>query len=158
MAKFLRESVRLYTHTTEAYRLFTNKKSISKWNKNDFLVHPKVGGEFEIKWEVESYNIFSTGTIFLDYEREKRIKLLWKDDFCFSNRDSIVEIYIMQATQYTEYCTEIHVVHSGLETLTSDEVDVYRELWNQILASIHKSINNGWEILDSELDLSCLRG
>ncbi|MBN2897465.1 MAG: SRPBCC domain-containing protein [Clostridia bacterium] len=157
MAKFLHEGTRLYTHTTRAYKLFTNEKEIAKWHEGPFVIDFSEGGIFDIAISTGDQTIRSAGTCYRSYERESLILLDWKDDYCFSNRVSSVEIRIMSATSETEYCTEIHVLHQGLDDLDEAQLTAYKAFWKGILGKMHQLINRGWFISDAELTLDCFK-
>jgi uncharacterized protein YndB with AHSA1/START domain len=157
MARFLHEGTRLYTHTTRAYKLFTNEKEMSKWHEEDFTINFSEGGIFEIQGTGNGRVIKSLGTVYKSYERESVIELDWQDYFCFDQARSPVEIRIMTATSETEYCTEIHVVHRNLDHLNEEQLTIYKSFWKGILGSIHKVVNRDWVISDAELTLDCFK-
>lgn len=157
MIRFLHEVTRLYTHTTRAYKIFTNEKELSKWHDEAYQVDFSVGGAFEVTQNVNKQKIRSIGSTFEAFEREALLVIKWKDDFCFQSEGSSVEIRIMSATSETEYCTEIHVVHKGLEQLEDEVVNIYIMFWRQLLESVRQSVNGDWIIQDSELTLDCFK-
>lgn len=157
MIRFLHEGTRLYTHTTRAYKIFTNEKELLKWHKGTFEIDFSDNGSFEISGEGADRTIKSVGTVFGSFEREALINLVWRDDYCFANEATDVEIRIMSATSETEYCTEIHVLHKNLSHLSEEETNNYKIFWKGILEDIRKSVNGDWIIKDSELTLDCFK-
>jgi uncharacterized protein YndB with AHSA1/START domain len=157
MIRFIHEGTRLYTHTTRAYRLFTQAKEIEKWHKEAYEIEFAQGGVFEISGMGNGQVIRSRGTTFASYEREALINLEWQDDFCFKETSTQVEVRIMSATSETEYCTEIHVLHKGLDALSDDEAAIYKAFWKDVLERMRRSVNGDWVISDSELTLDCFK-
>lgn len=157
MIRFIHEATRLYTHTTRAYKIFTNEKEMTKWHAEAFTIDFSQGGNFEITGEAEDRLIKSTATVYESYEREAILNMIWKDDYCFEDKEAHVEIRIISATSETEYCTEIHVLHKDLETLSTEEINNYKVFWRGILENIRKSVNGDWIIKDSELTLDCFK-
>lgn len=157
MIRFVHEGTRLYTHTTRTYKCFTTEKEMTKWHNGAFTIDFSEGGRFEILGTGVDCSITSKGTIYESYEREALITLVWKDDYCFKNETSQVEIRIMSATSETEYCTEIHVLHKNLEKLSEAEVNNYKVFWHGILENIRKSVNGDWIITDPELTFDCFK-
>lgn len=157
MAKFLHEGTRLYTHTTRAYKLWTNEKEMSKWHEGDFKIAFSEGGAFEITASGNGRVIKSIGTTYKNYERESVIELNWKDDFYFVDHAAKVEVRIMSATSETEYCTEIHVIHHDLASLNPEVLAIYKNFWKDVLTRMHKVVNKDWVISDAELTLSCFK-
>jgi len=157
MIRFLHEGTRLYTHTTRAYRMFTQEKEMKKWHDEPFEMSFSEGGIFEIKGMVNDQLIVSKGTRFKSYEREVLIKFDWKDNFCFKDHIAEVEVRIMSATSETEYCTEIHVMHKGLDALSEEQVSIYKVFWKDTLERMRRSVNGDWVITDSELTLDCFK-
>lgn len=157
MIRFLHEGTRLYTHTTRAYRIFTNPKEIDKWHLAPYDIVFEKGGAFEITGEADGVTITSKGTTFVSYEREEQIILNWQDDYQFKDKAAKVEIRIFPATSETEYCTEIHVVHNDLSELDEEMAKLYKTFWKNTLEHIRRSVNGDWVIQDSELTLDCFK-
>ena len=156
MTRFIHKSVRLYTHLTRAYRLFTYPKEISKWLGDDFSVDLKEMGNFDYIFSLNCGILNTRGSKILEYEKEKYLKIFWKDDKYFQD-GCIVELNYMSSTSETEYCSEIHVVHSKLENLSDQGIEFYREFWSELLEKARKRINGNWVIKDEELTLDCLK-
>lgn len=132
-------------------------KEFEKWHKKAYSLVFEQGGTFEITGEGNGQVIKSVGTVFKSYEREAQIIFDWHDDFCFDEKGSEVELRIMSATSETEYCTELHIVHKNLETLSEEEVAIYKVFWKNILEDMRKSVNGDWIIKDSELTFDCFK-
>lgn len=156
MTRFIHKSVRLYTHLTRAYRLFTYPKEIEKWIEGDFSVELKEMGDFDYIFSFNCGSLNTKGSKILEFEKEKYLKILWKDDKYFID-GGIVELNYMSATSETEYCSEIHVVHRNLDDFPEDAVQFYKCFWTELFERARKKINGNWVIKDEELTLDCLK-
>lgn len=150
---FIHLSVRLNTSITQSMRSFLIEKEVEKWLGTNVSIENKVGGSYNIKVVFENVE-FESKSIILNKEFEKLIKLEFDipKEYMIENKKSIVDINFMQCAEETEYCTEIHILHKGVEN------EFFKRFWNQKLNILRKKYNGDWVIEDRELNLSMLKG
>ena len=124
---FIRRKTRLNTDVINALRMLSSKDHIQKWTK-DIPDH---------------------------IEKKTDNHIVWKFDD-FDKQMLIFELYLMQCTEKTEYCTEIQLL---LKTVDEKELpsEMAIQKAEKILEDIRFKFNQSWIIEDKDLNSSLLK-
>lgn len=140
---FLMESVRLKSYKSTAMWHFTREKDMKKWLGENTAVN-EAFSEFDMYDRKVSMKI-----IHKDYDSLLKMILLDGD------KSYEVEVYLMNCTSLTEFCTQINLIQKGFDS--NEERDLYKKFWHEKLNNLRFIFNGSWIIEDKDLILSCLR-
>ena len=158
--QFVHKSTRLSCDLGRAFRYFTAPILMEKWMESGTKVNLKSGGEYTLRLDFEdnSCELSTLGSTIKAYEREKILKINWKDTY---NVEEVYDLTIrfMPCRSDTEYCTEIHLMFQhSLRQLNEEESKTYNAVFQALLEKLRKCQNKDWIIKDSDLTMSWLRG
>ncbi len=153
---FLHKTTRLGCDLGRAFRFLTKPDMIKKWSNLDADISMKKGGHYTLTSSEDAVlQLNTSGSVILDYEREKYLHIEWKD----ANESYDLLIRFMQCTYETEFCTEMHLMFKHMERSLSElEVESYNDLFETLLEELRKYQNKDWVIQDSDLSMSYLKG
>jgi hypothetical protein len=124
---FIRRKTRLNTDVINALRMLSSEQRIQKWTVN-----------------IPTY---------IDLVNDNQV--LWRFDDS-DHQNLVFEFHLMQCTQKTEYCTEIHLlIKTGDSIGSPDESSI--EKGEKILEDIRFKFNQSWIIEDKDLNSSLLK-
>lgn len=162
MENFIHKSVRLSCDINRAMRMFLVETNVRKWLDGASVEH-KIGGNFMFDIQLSDEVIsLSQGTIISkEFEKLIKIKIRVPDKMrtAFIEEYSVIEFNFMQGTSRTEFCTEIHLLHRGLNPESSgDYIGELETFWANKMEKLRYLMNGDWVIEDRDLNRSFLMG
>jgi uncharacterized protein YndB with AHSA1/START domain len=147
MSKIIHQSVSLNCNAVEAFQEFTTAERLTRWLAADAEVEPKVGGKYELFWDVEERDKNSTrGCRITALEPAKLLAFDWKGPEQFQHLMNVahplthVTIFFLPLS---EAATEVRLIHTGWgDTPAWDEARQWFEsAWSGAFASLKKQVN-----------------